>query len=448
MSNHSLAFVPLASGYVQSTDIFALGRPVDTGLLAEALIYYDRVFVHVDNPVQFSQLISWLIQQGLPVRSIIQLLKDEVLGIYNFAFTTNPYVDFQPPDGVQIHGLYNIQDAVMLEPNSFHKRFIEFDPLRECFSRESEFDEFVKALEGRVVEVKADEIGSHAIDNAYADFLNPERSALLAQQLVNEIYRLKGLGKPPTIEVKVRNLGEGAFNIDWNYPLNRLPALEGQTNIKAAVTIPLSAAAEANKYLWAADRLKSDLYLARPVSAFVGDKLFEAEATAVAAKLKAQNIIEELELRVEFPDLRRYMNLDRIDFNHVLAIRKRAKKFRQWLQSEGERDRDAIIAYHREVASDSGFANVARRGLRLFGVLTGAAIGSKIAADPALGATLGAVGASVVQAAAKEAVKYLFDLSADVGAAWKPVVFGDWYSGRIAKLLKENPPAVSGTDSE
>src|SRR5262245_505500 len=124
MSNHSLAFVPLGAGYVQSTDVFAAGRPVDTGLLAEALVYYDQIIIHVDNPVQFSQLVSWLIQQGLSAQDLIALVRDGVLGIYNFAFTTNPFVDFQPPDGVQIHGLYNFQDPVMLEPNSFHKRFI------------------------------------------------------------------------------------------------------------------------------------------------------------------------------------------------------------------------------------------------------------------------------------------------------------------------------------
>lgn len=438
MSDHSLAFVPLGSGYLQSTDIFARGRPIDTGLLAEALIYYDRVLIHVDSPVQFSQLISWLIQQGLSVANIIGLLRDEVLGIYNFAFTTNPYVDFLPPDGIQIHGLYNFQDATMQQPNSFFKRFIEFEPLRECFENREQFEQFVAALEGRVVEVKADEIGASAINNAYEDFLNPERSALMAQQLVNEIYRIKRLGKPPNISVEVKDLGGGEFNVNWNIPLNRLPALEAETNIKAAVTIPLSTAAQANKYLWASDRSKCDLYLARPISALVGDKLFEAEQTAVKSKIKARNVIQELELRVEFPDLRRHVNLDKIDFNRILEIRKKAKRFRQWLQSEGDRDRDAIIAYHQEVARESGFTNVARRALRLFGVLSGAAIGATIAANPAIGAGVGVVGGAVVQAGAEESVKYLFDLSASVGAEWRPVVFGDWYSGKIAKLLKED----------
>jgi len=66
------------------------------------------------------------------------------------------------------------------------------------FENFQEFDEFVSALEGRVVEVKADEIGSSAIDNAYKDFLSPRRSALMAQQLVDEIYRIKAFRKRST----------------------------------------------------------------------------------------------------------------------------------------------------------------------------------------------------------------------------------------------------------
>jgi hypothetical protein len=286
--------------------------------------------------------------------------------------------------------------------------------------------------------VKADEIGASAIENAYQDFLNPERNSLMTQQLVNEIYRIKSLGKPPRIQARIRDLGEGEFDVTWNIPLNRLPAVEVQTNIAAAGTLPLSTAAQANKYLWAADKLKCDLYLARPISVLVGDKLFEAAEAAFKSRTRARNVIEELEIKVEFPDLRRYVNLDKIDFDRVLEIRKKAKTFRQWLQSEVARDRDAIIAYHREVARESGFANVARKALKLFGVLGGAAIGATITANSAIGAAAGAAGGAALGAGAGEAVTYLSDLAASVGADWKPVVFGDWYSGKIAKLLKED----------
>ncbi len=432
MSDHSLAFVPLGTGYVQSTDLFALGRPVDTGLLAEALIYYDRVLINVENPQQFASLISRLIQQGLTVANIVALFRDGVFGVYDFAFHTNPYVDFLGEDGLKIHGLVNSQDLTMAKPNSFVERYVEFEPLIEVFGNRAHYNEFAAALEGRVIEVKADDVGRSAIENAYHDFLNPERNALMTQQLVNEIYRIKKLGKPATIEAYVRDLGQGEFNVTWNVKLNRLPAVEVESNIKAADTLPLSTAAQANKYLWAAERLQCDLFLARPVSALVGDKLFEASEVAVKSKIKTQNVIEELEIKVEFPDLRKFVNLDKIDFNRVLEIRRKATKFREWLQSEAEREREAIWAYHHEVAKASGFANVARHTLKLFGVVGGAALGAGV------GGGLGAVGGAAVGAGVGEGVAYLFELASTVGTKWQPVVFGDWYRTKIAKLLKDD----------
>jgi hypothetical protein len=437
MSDHSLAFVPLGAGYHQSTDIFARGRPVDTGLLAEALVYYDRVLMNVDSPLQFSQLISWLIQQGLSVANITALFRAGVFGFYNFAFTTNPYVEFESFERVHIKGLFNIQDRTMLEPKSFFKRFVEFQPLRECFENSGQFERFVSALEGRVIEVKADDIGASAIENAYRDFLNPKRSALMAQELVNEIYRIKSLGKPPNISVEVTDRGGGEFTIGWNIPLNRLPALEVESNIKAAVTLPLSTAAAANKYLWATDKLKCDLYLSRPMSALVGDKLFEAAQATLRSPTKASDVIQELEARVEFPNLRRLVNLDKIDFPKILEIRKKATKFRRWLQSEADRDRDAIIAYHQEVAKESGFTDVAHRTIKMFGVLGGAAVGATMPGHPIIGATVGALAAEVATEGAQEAIEYVFDLGADLGRNWKPVVFGTWYSQKIAALLEE-----------
>src|SRR6185295_1695537 len=226
MSDHSLAFVPLGTGYVQSTDLFARGRPVDTGLLAEALVYYDRLLINVENPQQFAQLISYLIQEGLTVANIITLFRDGVWSVYDFAFHTNPYVDFLGEDGLRIHGLVNSQDPTMAKPNSFMERYVEFDPLIKVFDKRTDYNEFAAALEGRVIEVKADEIGGSAIENAYHDFLNPDRKSLVTQQLVNEIFRIKSKGKPPNIKATITDLGEGQFNVTWNVKLNRLPAVE------------------------------------------------------------------------------------------------------------------------------------------------------------------------------------------------------------------------------
>ena len=437
MSDHSLAFVPVGTGYVQSTDLFARRRPVDTGLLAEALIYFDRLFINVETPDQFAQLVSWLIQQGLSVANIIALFQDGVFNIYDFAFTTNPFVTFQQPSQIQIHDLLHFQDPAMAAPNSFTKRYLEHGPLRDCFDIQSQFELFVKAVEDHVIEVKADDVGAGPIQNAYSDFVNPERNSLMTQQLVNEIYRVKRLGKPPRVEAYVSTLSDGGFNVSWNIRLNELPAVEIDTQIVAAATLPLSTAAQANKYLWACERQNCDLYLARPVSVLVGDKLFEAAEVTTQSKLKSQNVIESLQMKVEFPDVRRYVNEDKIDFPHVLQIRKKAERFRQWLQSEGDRERDVMIAYLSDVAKASGFSKVARRTLKMFGVLGGAALGAKIGADPSVGAALGAAGGAMLGKGAGEAVKYMFELGSNLGVGWKPVVFGDWYREKIERLLEE-----------
>lgn len=235
MSDHTLAFVPLSAGYVQSMDLFARGRKVDTGLLAEALIYFDRLLINVENPDQFSQLFSLLIQQGLSVADIIALFDDGTFNVYDFAFTTHPYVTFQQARSIHINDLVHVQDPIMVEQNSFPK--------------------------------------------------------------------------------------------SWNLRLNELPAVEIDTQIVDAATLPLSTAAQANKYLWASERQNCDLYLARPISALVGDKLFEVAEITTPSKLKPQNIIESLRVKVEFPDIRRYVNADRIDFPHVLRIRKKLNGF-------------------------------------------------------------------------------------------------------------------------
>lgn len=433
VSDHSLALVPLAAGYHQSPDVFARGRSVDTGLLAEALIYYDRVLINIDNPIRFCDLISLLVQQGLPASDIISLFRDGTLQVLNFAFTTNPHVEFRE-SGLHIHGLYNIQDQQMLKANSFVERFLGFEPLKGCFTDSSQYEDFCRALEGRVVEVKAADIGAAAINNAWQDFLNPERNELMAQQLVNEIYRLRGLGKAPKVKVAINSKEDGTHQVQWNIRLDQLPALDAEVKIKAAASLPLSTAAEANKYLWASDRQKCDLYLTSPISVAVGDKLFEASNLVVDSTTKTRNLIEILEGRVEFPNLRRYINEDRIDFDRVLEIRRKGKKFREWLQTEAERDRDAIFAYHTEVAKESGFVGVGRRALRLFGFVGGSLLGGAIGQAPGV-AAVGGIAGHVVQKGVEKGVDYLFKLGADLGTDWKPICFGDWYKGRIERLL-------------
>lgn len=356
MSDHNLAFVPLATGYFQSPELFARGRTVDTGLLAEALIFYDRVLVQVDNPHQFADLISWLVQQGLTQADILRLIREESLQIYNYAFTTNPYVE--PSNGF-IYGLWNIQDQVMIKPNSFAERFLKFEGLRNSFSTLKQYERFCSALDGKIVEVKADDLGSEGVINSWRDFLNPKRNALISRKLIGEMYGIHGQGKTPRVNVTVnpidsgkafdgllgrlsagsrsilvRNpeeVGCGLHEVSWDFDLASLHGLEGPKIVFGA-TLPLSAAAMANKYVWSAKAMKCDMYLPRSIDSIVGDKLYEANEEISKAQRKTRNLVRRLELKAAFPDIRKYVNADRVDLNEVLRIRRHSqtRRFRRF----------------------------------------------------------------------------------------------------------------------
>ncbi len=245
--------------------MFARGRTVDTGLLAEALIFYDQVLKHVDNPHQFADLISWLVQQGLSQPELLRLIREGSVQIYNYAFTTNAHVE--PANGF-IYDLWNIQDQVMVKPNSFEERFLKFEgretPLATCDS----MTRFRRSLQ--------------LLANS-----EPDRNALISRKLISEMYRIRRLGKAPKVRVSVTPINSGEDfdqllhrrasasrsilvrspeeigcrlqEVSWDFDLTNLPGLEGE-KIVFGTSLPLSATALANKYIWSAAKVKCDLY--------------------------------------------------------------------------------------------------------------------------------------------------------------------------------------------
>lgn len=115
-----------------------------------------------------------------------------------------------------------------------------------------------------------------------------------------------------------------------------------------------------SRYLWSAQRQGCDLYPPRPVRVIVGDKLYEAGRALTKTPAKAQSVVDQLESEVEFPDLRRWVNEGKIEFKEVLKMRKKAKRFRRWLQTEADKDRNAMIFYLQEAAHESGFTRAGR----------------------------------------------------------------------------------------
>lgn len=416
LSNHKTTLVPLESWAYCSPELKYSGKSIDIGLFAEALIYYDCVIVNPSNQTQLADFIQWFIRQDC-LENFYQLLKDDCLKIYDYAFMTT---------AIEKHGVYsmwNIQDPIQAEANTFEQRYLYHSSIENLFSNARRRRKLYDALRENVIEVKANEFGS-SFENARDDYKDPLRNSIVIQSFVDEIYKIRKLGKPPSVESFVTPSIDGSqHNITCNIDFIKLSEIAGE-HLNFHKGTPLTALAHSNRFLWSAATIESDLYLPKPMSGLVGDKLYESTRKI----LKSGDLIEDLKAKVEFPDIRTLVNTGQLGFNDLITIRKKSKKFRIWLQEEANRDRDAIIAYHNEVFRESGLIKGARKALSMFGFIGGGSLGSAIGATipgPFGGAIGGAVGGCV---------GYLADITSKIGAGWHPVVFGDWLKDRIEKI--------------
>lgn len=176
------------------------------------------------------------------------------------------------------------------------------------------------------------------------------------------------------------------------------------------------------------------MYLPRPIDSIVGDKLYEANEAVSKLPANTHTLVRRLELRAAFPDIRRYVNTDKIDLNEVLRLRRNSqtRRFRRFLRTAPDTEREALLAYLHESATAAGYTRVPKIVLPLVNIVAaaaGSALGSHITQDPVIGGFVGGVlsgGAS-----------YLIGLGAAM-ADWTSKVFGNWYGAEIARLLKKS----------
>jgi hypothetical protein len=421
MSDHSRALVPISCWGYNSPELRDRGISVDIGLLAEALLYYDQVLLNIVNQPQFGELLNWFIQRDL-YSQLLSLFRDETIKVYEYSFFTPVGTS---TDGV--YDLYNVQDPIQAQPDTFEQRYLYHKDVEKHLPKVRQRNALYSALKGNVIEAKAEDFVS-AIDNAKEDWRNPARQTLILQAFIDNLYAMRGLGEPPQIEARVEMNSSGG-KIHWNIDLDAIAKYAGK-NLKFHKGVPLAAAAICNRTLWSAAQFHCDLYLGQPMSMLVGDKLFESSLLLC----EPQKVITELNAKVEFPNIRELVNNGDISFSEVLTIRKKAKRFRNWLQTESERDRDAIIAYHHEVAKESGCRKVARKSLDMFGIIGGGALSGIIGAS--VGGVIGGSTGTILAGGAGAVASYLLQVATKMKKdEWKPVVFGNWMNDRIAKLL-------------
>lgn len=420
MSDHQSTIVPLETWAFSSPELHISGKEIDIGLFAEALVYYDSVYVVPGNPHFFSLFLKWFSDQG-KLDDFLTLVRDGVIKIYDYSFMTT---------AIEKNGTYsiwNLQDDKQGKENVFEQRFLYNSEVEKILPAKSRHRKhFYEAFRKNVVEAKADSFGE-AIENARIDLNDPERSSLIIQALIDELYEFKKIKDVPKINVTItKNESNGTSLIDWNIDFNILNKIAGY-NLNLNSGLPLTANAHSNRFLWSAANMRCDLFLPKPMSRLVGDKLYES----AERNMKLKGIIENLQSEVDFPSLRQLVNRGILTFDDILNIRKKSHKFRSWLQTASERDRNAIVAYHNELAKETGLAKFGRNSLRLFGILGGGGVGGLIGsvlAGPVGGAIGGLAGSTLT---------FTTDVCAKIGEDWKPVVFGNWLEDKIKNLHQD-----------
>ena len=166
--------------------------------------------------------------------------------------------------------------------------------------------------------------------------------------------------------------------------------------------------------------------LQSPTSTLVGNRLYD-----FARVVKLEGIVEELKSEVAFPDIRRLVNEGDLKFSDILEWRKHAWRFRDWLQDESDRDRNALWAYHNEVRRQLGLTTRAQKLIKLFGMIAAGSASALIASKLALPES--GVAGVIAGGAAGAVIDSVFD-NVTAFKEWKPVVFGDWLSERIRKI--------------
>jgi len=437
MPPHETAFLPIHTWTYSSPDQARQGRTIDIGLLAEALLYYEQVVIEMTDGPDLPEFVSWFDQQDRLV-DLLAMLEDRTITFYGYDYMLKPLKI--TGGGVSTHAVTKFLTAGEKgnECWAFMNAFA--DGFAKQFNYEYFVDRFRTLLPERFIVSKSSEFDS-GLDNARHDFDDARRCGIIFQAFVDKLYKMRSLGRPPEIKVDIGPIiGQQAIDLGRHGPLRArsininldLIKSECGSNLQFDWGVALAAGASCNRTIESARKLKADMFLGEPMSVLVGDKLYE-----VTREIEMQANLQQLKERVAFPNVRALVNEGVIDLGHILEWRKKAKRFREWLQTESELDRDAILAYHNEFGRQTGYQAGLKKMLKLFKVAIGGAAGAWIGQvvdqagltpmgtpTPLLGAGLGA------------ATSYLVETAAAL-PAWKPVVFGDWLDRRIRSLLEE-----------
>jgi len=92
MSDHYTCLLPVETWAYSGPLLRYSGKRSDLGLLAEALIYYERLLVDPGSQVHFAELLAWFHEQGR-LDDLLALIQDGTITLYHCAFASAPILD-------------------------------------------------------------------------------------------------------------------------------------------------------------------------------------------------------------------------------------------------------------------------------------------------------------------------------------------------------------------
>lgn len=413
LNKHTTVLVPLEVWQFNSPHLVKAKKHADLGLLAEALIYYDKIFLSINTVSEFEELIEWFSSQG-KLGLFFRLLKEKTLCLFYYHFMTTAI------NNQGIFSIWNI-NAPQASNQSDFIRLVVYRSNLAKFMNSRKRARLYKIIEENLID-EMSEGYDPPVENSRLALKQTERVDLLIQAYVDNLFKNFQPGvKPPKIHSTIVNSEKDQFTINYNYDFKKLDELIGAPGYFRG-EIPVIGDAHSNRLIWTSSKYGWDLYLGDVMSTVVGNKLFEVEQSTN----KSQKTISKLTEKVEYPNIRELTNQRIIDIDLIMKIRNHGSKFRGWLQQESERDRDEIVAYHQEVTKASGITKFTSSTLKLFGNLLQYGPPFYTAVDQTPLTRVIAAGANIGGSFAK-------NIGESLEKDWKPVVFGDWVIKEVRK---------------
>jgi hypothetical protein len=399
--------VPLNTWFGSSPDLMRRGIKTDLGALAEALIYYDQMFVRVENQEQFYALFNWF-KESAGVEKLLNLMNHGELSFYHHNFLSPP-VYRRDSDS---YDFINIQEEPKDRLDSFRRHIVggEMDRFFPTRRKLKSFWNTVKS--GAVTVVDADVFGIE-IEKA-RELLEPNVMQSMIVHLMESLHKAGFIDEIPDVKVWAEDLSSGGrrYHFD-NLDFNLWKEKFGK-EFNFGKHIPLAIASNTNRLLWSAANLQADLYTGSPTYEFLCDTLEET----VKHFRETKRVLKRFEIDLEFPDIRSSVNQGLITASQVLRIREEAAaKFRTWLHKVADMERDEIVAYYNDFFSNLNLTERSTKYLKLailVAVPSGsAAIGAQLS-DPA-SAAIGTAVSTILS-------KMLYE---KIAGGWTPKVFGN-----------------------